>query len=271
MTEPASPLAQPHPWDLVSGAYAEEVVPLFEKFSFEALRLAEVREGQQIVDVATGPGTLAFAAAKLGARVAALDFSPEMIARLRERAQREGVTVIEPVVGDGMALPFDSDKFDAAFSMFGLFFFSDRAAGFRELLRVLRPGRRAVVGSWRPFDEMPLLRITFESMREALPGLPFGQNKAPLGLEEEMRSEMTDAGFRDVEVQCAQFDLQAPSIAEFWAGTARTMAPLVLMRKKLGEDAWAKFERDVVEQMRARVPDGPQRVPMIANLGVGVR
>jgi len=55
--------------------------------------------------VACGPGALSLAAARSGARAFAIDFSPEMIARLRESALLEGATAVEVCVGDGMALP----------------------------------------------------------------------------------------------------------------------------------------------------------------------
>ena len=99
-----------------------------------------------MLDVAAGPGTLAFIASAAGAHVTAIDFSPDMIDRLRARSVREGVQ-IEARVGDGQALPFDDATFEHAFSMFGLMFFPDRAKGFRELCRVLVPGGRAVVSS----------------------------------------------------------------------------------------------------------------------------
>jgi len=269
MSAPPSPLASPMPWDLVSAAYAEEVVPMFERYARDALRLANVESGQHIVDVATGPGTLAFQAARLGARVSAIDFSPEMIKHLQSRAAREGVDAIDARVGDGMALPYDDASVDAGFSMFGLIFFPERDRGFRELHRVVRKGRRVVVGSWVPFDRVPLIQEMFVAMRAEMPNLPFGNNKAPLGTADEFREEMTAAGFTDVAVHEVGYALEAPSIAEFWAGCARTMAPLVMLRKKLPEDAWSRLESGIVERLRAIVPDGPQSATMVANLGVG--
>src|SRR5436190_855542 len=132
MSNPSpSPLANPASWDLVSSAYAEEIVPVFEQYVRDALRLAAPPPGSRVVDVACGPGTLSFIAAQAGHPVDALDFSPQMIEKLEARKRATGAA-ITAVVGDGQALPYADATFGAAFSMFGLMFFPDRAAGFRE-------------------------------------------------------------------------------------------------------------------------------------------
>lgn len=270
MTAP-SPLAEPLPWNLVSSGYAAELVPFFERFAFEAARLAEVRAGSRVLDVATGPGTFAFVAAREGAQVTAIDFADEMIAQLRTRAAREDVGTIDARVGDGMALAEPDGSFDAAVSMFGLIFFPDRARGLGELRRVVRPGGRAVVASWAPFDRIPLMADLFAALRAELPGLPFGQGKAPLGTADEIRDEMTAAGFRDVEVHEHSHAIEAPSLAELWASVQRTNAPFVLLRRRLGDEAFAKVGEGVYDRLRATYGEGPQRAPMIALLGVGTR
>ena len=101
--------------------------------------VAGVGAGQSVLDVACGPGTLAFLAARRGAEVMAVDFCAGMIGELAARLA-ETPAAIEARVADGMDLPLESGAFDAAFSMFGLMFFPDRARGFAELHRVLRPG-----------------------------------------------------------------------------------------------------------------------------------
>src|SRR5262245_56004926 len=130
------PLGTPEPWNLVADAYTEELVPLFERFARDALALAALPPAPRVLDVAAGPGTLALVAAKAGATVTAIDFSPAMIANLRRRAAEAGSTAIDARVGDGQALPLEDGGYDGAFSLFGLMFFPDRAAGFRELRRV---------------------------------------------------------------------------------------------------------------------------------------
>lgn len=138
-----NPLASAGTWDLVADAYAADLLPWAEHFAREALRLAALPPEPHIVDVACGPGTLALLAAREGARVSAIDFSPQMIANLNRRAEEAGLSLVDARVGDGQNLPFDDKSFDGAFSIVGLVFFPDRDAGFRELYRVLKPGRPA--------------------------------------------------------------------------------------------------------------------------------
>jgi len=264
-----SPVAAPEPWDLVADAYAKELTAEFELYSRDALHLAALPPNPRIADVATGPGTLALMAAGEGARVSALDFSPMMIENLRRRAARAGITTVEASVGDGQELPFESDAYDGAFSMFGLIFFPERGRGFRELRRVLRPGARAVVASWAPFEGV--FALVFDSIRALLPDLPFGQGQAPLGDPEGFAREMTEAGFHAVQIHRASHVLAAPSLAELWGSMQRTTAPVVLLRRKLGEARWAEIASDTLERLRATVGDGPVEAVGVAHLGVGVK
>ena len=146
-------LATAEPWDLVAVAYVADALPYFETFSREALRLAALPTRARVADIAAGPGTLSLLAATGGATVSAIDLSPNMVAEFRARVAAAGLdAAVDVRVGDGQQLPFESGVFDAAFSMFGLMFFPDRAAGLREMKRVLKPGGRAVVSSWIPFE-----------------------------------------------------------------------------------------------------------------------
>lgn len=269
MTQPPSPLAIPVAWNMVADDYAADIVPYFEKYAADALRLAGVGPGARVLDVAAGPGTLSLLAAG-EARVTAIDFAPAMVEQLRERAARAGLAV-DARVGDGMALPFEDGSFDAAFSMFGLMFFPDRDRGFRELLRVLRPGGRAVVGSWAPMDRTPILGELFSAIRAELPGLPFGEGKAPLGDPDEFRAEMEAAGFRDVSVREVEHAMEAPSTEVLWGSMRRSNAPLVLLRDKLGEARWGELDEAILGRLQARFGDGPQQLSMTALLGAGSR
>lgn len=266
-----SPLAVPMPWDLVAPAYAEEVVPLFESFAREALRIVAPPPRSRIVDVACGPGTLAVLAAQDGHRVDAIDFAPGMIGGLTARTHALGITTIEPRLGDGQALPFADATFDAGFSMFGLMFFPDRAKGFAELRRVLRPGGRALVSSWCTLDDIPLFRAMMDAVREAMframGSPPQPQPAGPLTTADECRAEMS-AAFADVEVHQVATTQHAASADALWDNLVRTMAPIVLMKKNLGE-RFAAVDQAARAALRRVAGDGPASVTLTANFTVG--
>jgi ubiquinone/menaquinone biosynthesis C-methylase UbiE len=270
----SSPLAVPEPWDLVVPEYMRELMPVFEAFARDALSRTGVGQGSRVVDVAAGPGTLALLAAQAGAKVTAVDFSPGMIAALRERAAGARLDV-EALVGDGMALPLPDRAFDAGFSLFGLMFFPDRARGFRELHRVLVPGGRAVVSSWMPLDRSPVMNAVYKSFAELMTAGGGGggaprDGMMPLGDPETCQREMSGAGFADVAVHERQAPVHYASTEALVDAMIRSSAPIVLARKALGE-AWDGVARALLERVTAALGPGPQTGAFCAYITVGTR
>jgi ubiquinone/menaquinone biosynthesis C-methylase UbiE len=264
----SNPLATPAPWNLVASDYAAEVAPIFAWFAQKAIDLALLQPGARVLDVAAGPGTLSFLAARAGARVTAIDFSPAMIEQLRERASTESVTV-ETHVGDGQALPFADSSFDGAFSMFGLMFFADRILGLRELLRVLVPGAVAVVASWASEDGDTWRNLIWDAVREHLPNVPLGGSAPPLGNLDDCRREMTAAGFENVEVHEVEHKMPAMTTRQAWAWMVRATAPVALLRQRLGPTKWASFETCVLAKLIEACGEEGHTMRRRANLAVG--
>lgn len=268
MTQP-NPLATPMAWNLLASAYEAEVVPTFQHFVEEALRLAALPASALLADVACGPGTLALVAAGRGHSVDALDFSPEMIALLERSARARGLESIRARVGDGQALPYPDGRHDAAFSLFGLMFFPDRARGFAELRRILRPGARAVVSSWQPLDRSPALVTVLGALQQALPDAPAPPSQPPpLVSAEACRAEM-ERSFRAVEVHPASSRLALPSTGALWASLERSMPPVALSRHRLGEQAWGPISGRVRDTVTGHLGTGPVTVNLHAWLSVG--
>src|SRR6266508_4506450 len=121
-----------------------------------------------------------------------------MIEALRARAVAAGIANVDAQVADGHALPFAASSFDAAYSMFGLIFFPDRARGLAELVRVLRPGAQAVVSSWPTLERVPVFAALFGALGAELPGSGIGEGPTPLGTADEITAEMRRAGFATV-------------------------------------------------------------------------
>ncbi len=270
MTSAPSPLATPLVWNLVSTGYAEESFDQFAKYSADALRLAGVKAGERVLDVCAGPGSLVVQAAQLGSEVHGIDFAADMLRQLEQRVEKLGLRNVSAREGDGQALPHRDGEFDAAFSMFGLIFFPDRARGFRELWRVLKPGGRAVVSSWQPLLRVPTLVAVFQALAQELPNLPFGDGKGPLSDPEEFRAEMSAAGFSRVTVEERVHVEESPDIGEFWRVMRRSLAPLVLLEHKLGSATFEPVAAGIERRLRAQFT-GPVRIEMPAWLGLGHR
>ena len=92
------------------------------------------------VPVGTGVLTMPLYRTMPRAAVTCLDYSPDMMARARGRAERMGLSNVVFRQGDVGALPFDDGGFDAVLSLNGFHAFPDKDAAWRETFRVLRPG-----------------------------------------------------------------------------------------------------------------------------------
>lgn len=240
---PENPLAAVEPWDLVAQEYAASTIEVMRPFAAEAVKLAALAERAtppRVVDIAAGPGTLSVPAAQYAERVEAIDFSAPMIEQLQLAARAAGVENVTARVGDGQALPFSADEFDAGFSIFGLMFFPDRPRGFAELFRVLRPGGVAVVSSWASLDRSTWMQMSWRALGSADPDIrPPAPNPEGLENPEVFEREMRAAGFERVSVVPHSVDMVFADADELLARLTRGVAPLELMRRRIGEQAMA--------------------------------
>jgi SAM-dependent methyltransferase len=131
-----------------SGDFSE-IATLIVSVAERLVDAADLRAGWDVLDVATGSGNAAIAAARLGARVTGVDYVPALLERGRERAAAERLD-LELVEGDAEALPFADESFDAVLSVYGAMFAPDHARTASELHRVCRPGGTIALASWTP-------------------------------------------------------------------------------------------------------------------------
>jgi ubiquinone/menaquinone biosynthesis C-methylase UbiE len=110
---------------------------------------AELRPGWQVLDVATGNGGTAIAAARRGCDVVGVDYVPALLVHARERAAAERYP-IRFDEGDAEALPYGDAGFDAVTSTLGSMFTADHQRAADELLRVCRPGGVIAMANWTP-------------------------------------------------------------------------------------------------------------------------
>jgi SAM-dependent methyltransferase len=116
----------------------------------QTMRVAKIRPGERVLDVATGTGITAIAARERGAQVTGIDLTPELLAVARKKARSEGFDDIEWREGDAEGLPFGDASFDVVLSTCGHMFAPDQQRVASELARVTRPAGRAVFLAWTP-------------------------------------------------------------------------------------------------------------------------
>jgi SAM-dependent methyltransferase len=140
---------------------------------------ADLRAGWRGLDVATGSGNAAIAAARLGCSATGCDYVLELLERGRERARAERLE-IDFVVGDAEELPFGDAAFDAVTSIYGAMFAPRQEQVAAEIIRVSRPGGTVALASWTPEG---FLGAMFKTIGSHVPPPPGVQSPMLWGTE----------------------------------------------------------------------------------------
>jgi SAM-dependent methyltransferase len=222
-----------------------DIARTIESVADEVVEAAGARAGERLLDVATGSGNAAVAAARRGARVTGLDITPELLAVAERRAAEEGLEIAF-IEGDAANLPFEDDSFDRVTSVFGAMFASDQARTAAELLRVCRPGGSVAVAAWAPEG---LNGKMFATLGRHLPPPPPGFRPPILwGVEDVVRELFAGAEEVTCELRPARDSVRAPSIEAWIDYTERVLGPTILAKQVLEpQGRWQQARADLIE------------------------
>ncbi|MDQ6885574.1 MAG: class I SAM-dependent methyltransferase [Candidatus Dormibacteraeota bacterium] len=256
----------------IAAVYEDIYVPrIFIPWARLLVERAGLRAGESVLDVATGPGTVArLAAEDVGpkGRVVATDISPAMVDIARRKPRLSGGAEIHYVVSPAAPLTAPGAAFDVVTCQQGLQFFPDRGAAIREMFRVLRPGGRIVVAVWREIALQPIFDAINTALHECLPADAVAPYAAPFRWSsgQELASALRGQGFRDVTVE----EHRLPVVYE--GGVAQAMATLAaspvasLVSEMAGEKQvglWKAGQR----HLEPLLEGGQLRAEMVSNIG----
>jgi ubiquinone/menaquinone biosynthesis C-methylase UbiE len=195
----------PEFWDKTVANYVEQAHPFTGWFGERVVAALGVGPGMSVLDVATGVGAAALAAANTGAEVTAIDFSSGMIAAVAA-LDLPNVTARQM---DGQALDLPDAAFDVSISVFGVMLFPDYRAGLSEMARVTKPGGKAGVAVWKSSNGAGTSLLLANIFTELFPDVecpaPFS-SMTELADPERLAAAMVEAGFRNPVVSEATHD-----------------------------------------------------------------
>ena len=188
-----------------------------------------VEPGMEVLDVACGAGNATIPAARVGARVTGVDFSPDLLAIARERAA-DAMVEVSWVEADIEQLPFEDASFERVLSTFGHMFAPDHERTAAEMKRVCRDG--AVIGICCWTSDGAIGRM-FGMVAQLVPPPPGGASPLLWGTEEHVR-ELLGA---DAEFERREVEWRDPSVESYADFMLASFGPLLNAQEVLGERA----------------------------------
>lgn len=236
-----------------------------------ALLLARSRisPGERVLEIGCGTGaaTVDFADAVGDAGgVLAVDISEPMLAGARERIAESGRRNISPLLADAQIHAFEPNRFDLVTSRFGVMFFADPVAAFRNLLRATKPGGRLCFACWAGLEENRHWLIPYEvALRHLGPPAPKPPRApGPMAFSDRdyVRSFLGTAGFEQIEIHRETPDITGATPEEE-AEHACIMGPSgrLIDEKNPNESVRLTIRREMTEAFAAATKGGSMRLP----------
>lgn len=214
--------------------------------------------GDLALDVGCGQGGTTVQLAQRTGRALGIDVCEEFI----QTARAEATDGARYLLADAQTHRF-GEEFDLLYSRFGVMFFEDPLAAFRNLRSALRPGARMALAVWGPWQENEWVTVPLEVLRRQMPVPAPSQGPGPFSLADSdaFARLLSEAGFEEVSIARVEgpFDADAAQLAE------QGPAAAALRGAGAGDDARARFVEDLAQALGGRVPRG------VASIATAVR
>ena len=239
---------------------------LFRPFASDiAARLGALASGR-VLETAAGTGLVT---SELAARlpdtveIVATDLNQPM---LDYAAAKSGLQRVTWRQADAQALPFADASFEAVVCQFGVMFFPDRIQGFREAVRVLKPGGRFLFNVWDRIATSPVMAVAVEALARRYPQQKsWFLERTPCGYHDPslIRADLEAAGFAEAEIEIVKRDGHLSLALDAAIGLCQGSP----MRGEIEQVDAAGLEaatRDVAAMIAQRCGAGPAPTPLQA-------
>jgi ubiquinone/menaquinone biosynthesis C-methylase UbiE len=246
-------------YDQLMGRWSRKLAPRFVEF-------AGVADGERILDVGCGTGSLTFELARHAGlkEIQAIDFSRVFVAAAKSRNADARVVIQQ---ADATALPFEDRSFDRAMALLVLHFVPEAAKAIAEMCRVVRPGGVVAAVVWDHLGGMTGMRMvldTVAALSEAGRQLRSKYVFQPMTQPGEMRQAFIEQGLEQVEQDQLLLRMDYENFDEFWAPFSAGEGSIGKFVGTLGRDELGRVTAAVRDAYEAGRPDGPRSFASLA-------
>ena len=219
------------------------------------IELADISEGNRVLDIATGTGIVALDCARIvgaGGRVVGIDLSSDMLAVARKKSAAAGLTNLEFREGDAEKLDFPDASFEAVLCASSLFFIPDMLGVLKEARRVLAQNGCVEFNSYQPSFIQPgrdLWSARLQKHGVKIGSLPTHRIPDTATCEQLLR----DAGFTQIDVRVEQLGYYLPTIDDRWKDIAAGLEGMPLF--KLPEEQREQIKAEHLAELKGLMTD----------------
>ena len=230
------------------------------------LEFAELNEGERILDVGCGAGSLTFALAEMTElrEIVAIDYSPLFVEEAARRNADPRITIRQ---ADACDLPFEDGAFDRALSLLVRHFVPEAGKAVSEMRRVVRPGGTVAAAVWDHLGGMPAMHMMVDTVAAlGERGRAFRNRYCfqPMMQPGEMKQTFADQGLQDVTETQLMIRMAYRDFEDYWAPIAEGEGPLGKYVAALKSEERARTETAVRSAYEAGRPDGVRSFASVA-------
>ncbi|WP_332682082.1 class I SAM-dependent methyltransferase [Bosea sp. (in: a-proteobacteria)] len=246
-------------YEQLMGRWSRKLAPPFIDF-------AGLADGERVLDVGCGTGSLTFVLARNAAlgEIDAIDYSPVFV---EEATRRNADPRIRIRQADACALPFEDGAFDRALALLVLHFVPEAGKAVAEMRRVVRSGGVVAAAVWDHLGGMPGMRMmvdTVAGLGEAGRQLRSRYCFQPMMQPGEMKRTFAEQGLADVAETELMIRMDYQNFDDYWAPIAAGEGPLGKYVAMLDAAERARTDAAMRDAYEAGRPDGPRSFASVA-------